>query len=363
MDLGFLTVPLTMAAMAFGFAVVTDTQTVHIEKITVPGSVSGSSGYTPGVIIAHLADEMREIEREAHTGAHARSIQLQGEKNWLMVLADYVKVTPLIRVAQESAGLIPFSFNGEIVMHGNDLEFVLRGFDDNSKPEYIATHGPADQLPALIKSTAYEAMRVIDPYILAAYQFKRDYRTRDFTPTLEIIRRELANPDPRNHKWMYNLWGMVLYQQADRTDAIEKFKAALALDPNFASPLLNWGVVLARQGNNAEAIDKFRLVTTNRRTDASPATKAAAYAEWGFSLALLGRYDQAFAKFREATATDPAFADVYSSWAEVLSALGRTDEASTMTARSLKLAPTEVVYTENLIGSVQNLPATASVVN
>ena len=121
--------------------------------------------------------------------------------------------------------------------------------------------------------------------------------------------------------------------------------------------------MLARQGNNAEAIDKFRLVTTNRRTDASPATKAAAYAEWGFSLALLGRYDQAFAKFREATATDPAFADVYSSWAEVLSALGRTDEASTMTARSLKLAPTEVVYTENLIGSVQNLPATASVVN
>ena len=363
MDLGFLTVPLTMAAMAFGFAVISDTQTVHIEKINVPASVSGPTGYTPGVIIAHLADEMRAIEHEAHTGAHARSIQLQGEKNWLMVLADYVKVTPLIRVAQESAGLIPFSFNGEIVMRGTDLEFVLRGFDDNNKPEYIATRGPADQLPALLKETAYEAMRVIDPYILAAYQFKRDHRTRDFTPTLEIIRRELTNTDTHNHKWMYNLWGMVLYQQADRASAIEKFKAALALDPNFASPLLNWGVVLARQGNNAEAIEKFRLVTTNRRNDASPATRAAAQAEWGFSLALLGRYDQAFAKFNEATATDPAFADVYASWAEVLSSQGRTEEAAKMTARSLKLAPAEVVYTENLVGSVQNLPATASVVN
>ena len=60
---------------------------------------------------------------------------------------------------------------------------------------------------------------------------------------------------------------------------------------------------------------------------------------------------------------DPGFSDVYASWAEVLSALGRTDEAAKMTARSLKLAPAEVVYTENLIGSVQNLPATASVVN
>ena len=349
--------------MAFGFAVITDTQTVHIEKITVPASVSGPSGYTPNVIIAHLADEMRLIEQEAHTGAQARSIQLQGEKNWLMVLADYMKVTPLIRVAQESAGLIPFSFNGEIVMRGTDLEFVLRGFDDSHKPEYISTRGPASQMPTLIKTTAYEAMRVIDPYILAAYQFKRDFRTRDFTPTLEIIRRELANTDTRNHKWMYNLWGMVLYQQADRAGAIEKFQAALALDPNFASPLLNWGVVLARQGNNAEAIEKFRLLTGNRWSDASKATKAAAQAEWGFSLALIGRYDQAFAKFHDATVTDPAFADVYASWAEVLSALGRGDEAAKMTARSLKMAPSEIVYTENLVGSVQNLPATASTVN
>ncbi|MEI6559420.1 MAG: tetratricopeptide repeat protein [Rhodospirillaceae bacterium] len=349
--------------MAFGFAVITDTQTVHIEKISVPAAVSGPTGYTAGVIISHLADEMRAIEKEAHTGAQARSIQLQGEKSWLMVLADYVKVTPLIRVAQESAGLIPFSFSGEIVMRGSELEFVLRGYDDNAKPEYIATRGRTDNLPALVKTTAYEAMRVIDPYILAAYQFKRDHRTRDFTPTLEIIRRELANSDVRNHKWMYNLWGMVLYQQSDRAGAIEKFKAALALDPNFASPLLNWGVVLARKGGNQDAIEKFQLLTSNRRSDASPGTRAAALAEWGFSLALLGRYEQAFAKFTEATRADPGFSDVYASWAEVLSALGRTDEAAKMTARSLKLAPAEVVYTENLIGSVQNLPATASVVN
>ena len=363
MDLGFLTVPLTAAALAFGFAVITDTQTVHIEKIAVPGSVSGPSGYTSGVIIAHLADEMRAIDEEAHTGAHARTIELQGEKTWLMVLADYLKVTPLIRVAQESAGLIPFSFNGEIVIQGdNKLEFVLRGFDDNAKPEYIVTYGSADHLSDLIKETAYEAVRVVDPYILAAYQFKRDYRTRDFTRTLEVIRRELTNTDTRNYKWMYNLWGMVLYQQGDRAGAIGKFREALAVDPKFGSPLLNWGVVLARQGHNDQAIEKFRQVVTNRN-DASPTTKAAALSEWGFSLALLGRNDQAFAKFHEATATDPNFADVYSSWAEVLSAMGKSDEAAKMTAISLKMAPTEAVYTENLIGSVQDLPASASIVN
>lgn len=363
MNLGFLTVPLMMAAMAFGFAVVSDNQTVHIDRISVPGSVAGGTGYTPDVVINRLADEMHEITHQAQSRAQARAIELHGEKNALIVLADFLKVTPLIRVAQETAGLIPFTFNGEIVIRGKDLEMVLRGYDAQQKPNYIVTRAPADQIPQLIKTTAYEAMRVIDPYILAAYQFKKDFKSRDFTPTVDIIQRQLAEKDPQYTKWMYNLWGMVLYQQADRVGAIEKFRAALAADPNFASALLNWGVVLARQGNNQEAIEKFRMVVTNRRSDASPTTRAAVYGEWGFSLALLGRTDEAFSRFRQATAADPGFADVYSSWAEVLSALGRADEAATMTAKSLKLAPAEVVYTENLIGPVQRLPATASVVN
>lgn len=363
MDLGFLTVPLTMFAMAFGFAVVTDTQTVHLDRISVPATVASGAGYTADVVVNRLVDEMHEIEHLAQSNAQARSIQLQGEKNALIVLADFLKVTPLIRVAQETAGLIPFTFNGEIVVRGKDLEMVLRGYDADRKPEYIVTRAPADQLPQLIKSTAYEAMRVIDPYILAAYQFKKDFKARDFTPTIDIIQRQLAEKDPRYTKWMYNLWGMVLYQQADRAGAIEKFQAALAADPNFAAPLLNWGVVLARQGNHLDAIEKFRMVVTNRRSDASPATLAAVYGEWGFSLALIGRFDDAFAKFRQATYIDPGFADVYSSWAEVLSALGRSEEAAAMTAKSLKLAPAEVVYTETLVGQVQRLPATASVVN
>ncbi|MEI6986813.1 MAG: tetratricopeptide repeat protein [Rhodospirillaceae bacterium] len=363
MDIGFLTLPLTLAAMAFGLAVISDNQTVHIDHISVPGSISGSSGYTPEVVINRLADEMHEIERQAKSRAQARAIQLQGEKSAVIVLADFLKVTPLIRVAQETAGLIPFSFNGEIVARGHELELVLRGFDEQQKAEYIQARAPADQMSRLIKSTAYEAMRVIDPYILAAYEFKKDFKTRDFTPTVEIIKRQLADGDARYHKWMYNLWGMVLYQQADRVGAIEKFQAALAIDPNFASPMLNWGVVLVRQGNNLMALEKFRTVVANRRSDPPLATLAGVYNEWGFALALLGRYDEAFAKFRLATLADPGFAEVYSSWAEVLSALGRSDDAAKMTAISLKLAPNEMVYTENLVGAVQNLPATASVAN
>lgn len=361
MDLGILTVPLTMIGLAFGFAVVTDTQTVHIDKITLSSAVGG--GYTPDVFVNQLVDEMHTIEHEAQSKATARGIELSGHKGALIVLADYMKVTPLIRVAQESAGLIPFSFAGEVVAAGPTLEMTLRGHGATAKPVRIVTHAPLDQVPELIKSTAYEAMRVIDPYILAAYQFKRDFRIRDFTPTLGIIEREMAAPAPANVKWMNNLAGIILYQQADRAGAIERFKNALAVDPHFAAPALNWGVVLARQGHNEEAIEKYRAVVSDPWGDASAATMAAAYAEWGFSLALLGRTDEAFAKFHQATQADPQFSEVYTSWAEVLSALGRGAEADAMSRKALELAPTEVIYTETLIGPVQHLPATASVVN
>ncbi len=362
MDLGILTLPLTMAALAFGFAVITDTQAVHIDRINVPTEVATNTGYTPDVVRNRLVDEMHEIEKQAHSTAQARGIQLQGEKGPLVVLADYLKVTPLIRVAQETVGLIPYSFSGEIVTRGKDMEFVLRGTDASQRQNYIQVRAPKEQIKQLIHDTAYEATRVIDPYLLAAYQFKKDFVSRDFTSTIEIIHREVGKPDSKSLKWMNNLWGIVLYQQADRAGAIEKFQAALAQDPNFAAPLLNWGVVLAREGLNQQAIDKFQQLVSNPKIEASTTAIAAAYSEWGFSLALLGRYDDAFAKFSQATAADPTFADVYSSWAEVLSALGRTDEAAKMTARSLKIG-NDIIFTENLVGPVQRLPATASVIN
>jgi tetratricopeptide (TPR) repeat protein len=362
MDLGILTLPLTMAALAFGFAVITDTQAVHVDRINIPTEIASTAGYTPDVVRNRLVDEMHEIEKQADSTAQARGIQLQGEKGPLVVLADYLKVTPLIRVAQETVGLIPYSFSGEVVAYGKDLEFVLRGTDASKNQTYIQVRAPKEQIKQLIHNTAYEAIRAIDPYLLAAYQFKKDFVTRDFTSTIEIIHRELAKPDSEVSKWMYNLWGIVLYQQADRAGAIEKFQAALARDPNFAAPLLNWGVVLAREGNNEEAIEKFQKLVTNPKIEASKVAIAGAYSEWGFSLALLGHYDDAFAKFDLAIKADPTFADAYSSWAEVLSALGRTDDAAKMTARSLKIR-NDVIYTENLIGPVQRLPATASVIN
>jgi len=358
MELGFLAFPLVGALAAFGFAVITDTRAVHIDHINVPPAVADSTGYNSDVVVSRLVDEIHEIEFQAKSHAQGREVEMNEESSPVAVLGEFFEIAPLIRVVQETTGLIPFSFSGEVVTADSEIELVLRGSDSNHHSYRVSQKAPKGQMALLIHKTAVETMRIIDPYLLAAYQFKKDFLTRDFGPTVEIVRRELANDDNSvHHKWMHNLLGIVRYQQGDLDGAIEEFRDAVKADLSFGSARLNWGVVLARQGFHEQAIELFRSVVNLRNE--SPTTKAAALSEWGFSLALLDRYEEAFGKFRDATEMDPHFADVYTSWAEVLSVLGHKQEAEQKSAQALRLAHGEVVYTENLIGRVQSRPATA----
>jgi tetratricopeptide (TPR) repeat protein len=360
MDLTFIMVPFFTGLAAFSLAVFNNVEAVNIEAISVPPAVTSKTGFTDAIVVTRLAHRMQEIEKEAQSRADAKEVMAHDDGGSAAVLGEYFGLSAMLKVVQTSFGLIPYSFSGEIVLHDKKLEMILRGHDNAHHESFIHQVAAEDDLLGLINKTAYEAVRVIDPSVLAAYQFKHDYLTRDFTATENVIRRGLASEDARTHKWLLNLWGIVRYQQADRDGAIEKFRQALELDPKFASARFNWGVALARQGMLEEAIKRFKEVVQTWRSGDQLDTLAAAYTEWGFSLALQGRTEEAFAKFRTAAATDPTFSDVYTSWAEVLSAAGRSDEAQKMTDRSLQLARVEKVYTDNLVGRVQSLPAVAT---
>ena len=361
MDLGFLMVPFFTGLAAFSLAVFNNVEAVNIEAISVPAAITAKTGYTAGIVIKRLADRMHDIEQEAHTRADAKEVMAQDDGGSAQVLGDYFGLSPMLRVVQTSFGLIPYTLSGEIVQDGGNLVMVLRGSDNHTKHSTLIRQTvTGDDLPGLINLTAYEAVRMIDPSLLAAYQFKKDFLTRDFTKTESIIHRALASDDDRSHKWMLNLWGIVLYQQADRDGAIDKFRRALEIDPNFASSLLNWGVVLARQGKHQDAMEKFAQVVARWKKDDPVQTLAAAYTEWGFSLALLGRTDKSYAWFKKAAEVDPTFSDVYTTWAEVLSANGQPDQAHAMTARAIALTPVEKLYTDNLVGRIQHLPAMAA---
>ena len=360
MDLGFLAIPFFTALGVFSLAVIGNVEGVNVESISVPSAVSSKSGFTSDVVVTRLVDRIQKIEQQAETTATAKEVMANDEGGTVAVLGEFFELTPLLRAVQTTFGLIPYSFSGEIVANGDNLEMVLRGRDTRHHETTIHEEVEGRDVPKLIDKVAYEAVRMIDPYMLAAYQFRKDYRVRDFTTTESVIRRALADPEARDRKWLLNLWGVVLYQDSDRDGAIDKFREALEDDPNFASALFNWGVVLARQGKQQDAIDKFQSVVVGWKPGDPVETLAAAYTEWGFTLALLGHPDRAYDKFRRAVEVYPQLSDIYTSWAEVLSAQGHPEEAQKKTAQALELAPVERVYTENLIGRVQNLPAVAA---
>lgn len=362
LQLRLLMIPVFTGMAAFTLAIFNNVDAINFEQLNVPGAAVGATGITPDFLIKALVDRMGEIEAQAQSRADATPVVVQDDGGSAAVLGQYFGLTPLLHVVQTSFGLIPHSFSGEIVIQGKEMEMVLRGSDSSHNESLIRTSAPVGDIDTLVTKTAYEMMRVVDPTLLAAYQFKKDYLTRDFTGTEEVIRRALAADDTRHHKWVMNLWGIVLYQQGDFGGALGKFREAAELDPAFTSPLLNAGVVLLRQGKRDEAIAQFQQVTKIWRKGSAPDVLAAAYTEWGFALALDGRTADAEAKFKQAAATDPTFSDVYSAWAEVLSANGHPDEAQKMTAKALKLAPVEKVFTDNLVGRIKDLPAAASAV-
>ncbi|MEI6559960.1 MAG: tetratricopeptide repeat protein [Rhodospirillaceae bacterium] len=360
LQLRLLMVPVFTGLAAFTLAIFNNVDAVNFESLNVPGSAVGNSGITADFLIKTLVDRMEDIEAQAQSRADATPVVVQDDGGSAAVLGQYFGLTPLLHVVQTSFGLIPHSFSGEIVVQGKEMEMVLRGQDNSHRESLIRTSAAVGDIDTLVTKTAYELMRVVDPTLLASYQFKKDYLTRDFTGTEEVIRRALAADEVRHHKWVMNLWGIVLYQEADFEGAIDKFRQAAELDPSFTSPVLNWGVVLLRQGKRDEAITKFQQVIQLWRRGGHADVLAAAYTEWGFALALMGRTRDAEAKFKQAAATDPTFSDVYSAWAEVLAADGRGDEAQAMTVKALKLTPVEKVFTDNLVGRIKELPAAAS---
>src|SRR5437870_13295022 len=73
--------------------------------------------------------------------------------------------------------------------------------------------------------------------------------------------------DPGSPVGQYSL-GLALARQRKLTEAIEHFKTALRIKPDYADAHINWGLALAQQGKPAEAIDHYRQALQRKPDDA-----------------------------------------------------------------------------------------------
>src|ERR1700733_10451346 len=115
--------------------------------------------------------------------------------------------------------------------------------------------------------------------------------------------------------------GAVLRALGRLDEAEEKYRRAIALDPNLAAAHYNLGNLLDDQVRHADAADAFRAAVRLRPDYAE------AWNGLGKSLQRQGRLSEGLEAFRRAVQCAPSNAEMHTNLGAVLIALERSDEA------------------------------------
>jgi tetratricopeptide (TPR) repeat protein len=132
--------------------------------------------------------------------------------------------------------------------------------------------------------------------------------------------REAINIDPQ-YAYAYNGLGNVLIDLGENEEAEKAFRTTIRIDPQYAYAYNGLGNVLIDLGRSQEAVEAYRQAT---KIDPQ---YAYAYNGLGNVLIDLGRSQEAVEAYRQATKIDPQYANPYNGLGNVLSTLGRNEEA------------------------------------
>ncbi len=131
---------------------------------------------------------------------------------------------------------------------------------------------------------------------------------------------------------IHNDLGFVLERQGMTEEAIEQYRASLALDPGSASAHYNLAASLARSGEFAEAERHFRAALA-----ASPSPQT--FVGLGIVLKEQGRVDEGIAMLRDAIESAPEQPAAYDQLATILVEQGMLEEAASNYRQLVRLRP------------------------
>jgi tetratricopeptide (TPR) repeat protein len=136
-----------------------------------------------------------------------------------------------------------------------------------------------------------------------------------------------------NYADAHNSVGAALANQGKVAEAIEHYQTALRLKPDFAEAHGNLGAALAQQGALAEAIDHYR-----RALHIKP-DYADAHGNWGNALAQQGKLAEANDHYRQAVQIKFDYADAHFNWGNALAQQGELAEAIAHYRQALQIKP------------------------
>ena len=218
---------------------------------------------------------------------------------------------------------------------------------DNSPPvllERFTSPDRAANIPEFVKLPG-DAIASIKEEFLDPYSFLRagtaNERTGDHAGAERAFRRglELAPNDAE----ILNALGWTLFQEGRTQEAVAEYERAVAADPRHAKSHNNLALALVELGRLDEAASHFRA-----SLELSP--KAEIWSDYGFTMARLGKREEALAAYGKALEIDPACPSAHLNLAVVAIQTGNFADAEKHYRQALPGRPT--AETHNGLGYV-----------
>jgi len=156
-----------------------------------------------------------------------------------------------------------------------------------------------------------------------------------------------------NYAEAHNNLGTALFQQGKTDAAIPHFQEALKIKPHFADAHYNLGNALLQNGDADEAITQFQAAV-----QIDPGY-APAHNNLGDALLQKGSLEEAIAQYQTALQINPDNANAHANLGIAFQQIGRMDEASTHLEKALQIDPAKPAFQNNLAWFLATCPKTS----
>jgi predicted O-linked N-acetylglucosamine transferase (SPINDLY family) len=145
-----------------------------------------------------------------------------------------------------------------------------------------------------------------------------------------------------NNSIFYNNLGEIQHRQLMLGDAIDSYKKALSITPNFAEAHYNFANVLKKQGNMEKAIEHYQQAIQLKPSYVQ------AYYNLGNTLIEQSQFKSAMTYFQKATELKPNFVEAHNNLGITLEEEGKNEEAISSYQRAISIRPNFVEGHRNL---------------
>jgi len=371
-----------------GYYIVTELRrsVTIIEPFSVPKQFE-DAGITPRVMASRIGSALEALEQSIQTAIGSRDS---------FGYSHLEVATPDIEIPQTKMGLkaaIEF-FRGFLKLHITRISGDVIFVDDRAVPVSPSKHSrlfspnsssrraalvPAKQtitvtvygakgreqrpgIKAAIDSTdvnevvrqaAEISLEFANPYLFGRLLSDRGENSRAIDVAMKMtegpIRRFVGrSKDQEMKRNGHYLWGYALAETGKSPEAIEQYKRALVIDPDFGFVYTVWGLALHAQEHYEDAIVKYKKALELNPKDVY------AYGAWGSTLSEQEHYEDAIVKYKKALELDPKYVFAYQGWGWVLHRQKKYEDAATSYKAALKLRPNDANTHASLGDSLRN---------